>query len=224
MTETTKSKRETTWRVHVRLSEAARAQLTRLANETKLVHETNKRPRDAEILRVLLVSILLPGGSFRERAARALASNVTIVLSAELSGVVAKLTNDVELLAASKFKNEIGGNPSSMLPDKIDVPRSRTPFNKAPDQQQVLVTLDNWLREKILQFYAGAANTTTAIRADVERALVNKHEYDQHMRVVVAYASGIEGAKKIVRDAAEAGLEAVRDVLAKDHVGHTPTK
>lgn len=139
---------------------------------------------------------------------------MTIVLAAELSGVIAKLAADVETLAAKKFKGEIGGIPVSTPPDTIQLPRSRTPPTKQPDQKQVLLTLDNWLREQLIRVYAGATNTTTAVRETIELALGD--EYKLHLPIVRSYASGITEAKQVVHRSAQSGLEAIRSVLIAD--------
>ncbi len=205
------------WRLHIRLNESTRRALSKLAYDVELLHVDDEgnidadQPLDAEVLRVLLVSVVLPGVPVAARVARALACNLTIVLSTELSAAVAQLGTAIENLAVARL-GEIAGPRVSLPPEKASRPASRTPAGVAPDRKQVLVTLDSWLRDQVERAYRAEENTTTAVREAIEKALINDRR--AHYPVVVGYAERIGAVRRAVREAALTGREAVREAMA----------
>lgn len=203
------------FKLHLRIDVAERRLLDRLADRHGLVHASGAA-RDAELVRVLLVSQLLAGRLPAVHAAVALRSNGVLVLSGELAQAVADLRGDIERLAHAA----VGARPPARRP----APAQRQDgLSVSVDRDQVFLTLDDWLHAELERRYKAYCadpelpehrrrlpTPTGYVRGWLAAALANVEQLDPSLQ---AYAALVDGVKDAIRAAARAGQETIEKAL-----------
>jgi len=189
-----------------------RAAIDRLAADTRLAS-------DAEIVRVLLVSVLLAKKDAKVRLSVALYCNLVLDLSGMLQRTLRSYQDGLRMLIGTTVHGPEEKSPIEMPP----APPVRQPREEWGSREQVFLVFDEWLRNTLAaKLAADEAKMETAWRDNPQNAgrrfvpdlelvrelLRQGLAGPAHVALVKAYASAVRRARKSLQ-ATLPGIEAV---------------
>ena len=205
------------WRVHVRLTVGERERFDALAGSVRFLRRGGGF-RDAELARLLLISSMESGQTPAVRAAMALHSASVLSFSEELSGMLAGLRGQVGLPA----RRTAGGvryprttapaaEGENAAPQPAPRGRPRTSPGQ-PDRRQILVTVDDWLRDRIGEVMDAGGETSAS--SYVHRTVCGAVDMiDGHRATIQAYKDARVRVGKAIVKAIDAGRTAIIKAL-----------
>jgi hypothetical protein len=226
----------------VRFDVDMREQLDRIGADLGLVRQDTGRPRDAELVRLLLVCGLLgPRQTNEAKVAVAVHVNAEVALSSELVAVASRLRDGIlatsAALAAASLKK--AGSRDQFV-DGIDRyleatgPRpplvgSRSPRPRReegsgvllePDRTRVHLALDGWLFRALVRYATGSAvagKQPRSLGAEAVRQLLWSavQSYAAHEAACRSYLVAIDRMRATIVSATEAGQVAIAEALSR---------
>lgn len=195
--------------MNVTFTENTRVQLDKLAKQYNILY-VGDVPRDAELIRVLLVAALTTSNSLRERVACTLYCNSVLTLSGYFAEVVENLRTNI-----GKMAGRVANTTKYIEPERR-APRSVANANKRSSRRRVFLTIDDWMRYR-LEERLGSTDADLLEKTAPDVKLVNRllenalKNIPTHLPVIQAYSAAITNVRATI---AKAVIEE-RDRLAK---------
>jgi len=213
----------------VRFDDDLRRNLDRIGDRLPLLYAETGRPRDAELVRLLLVCGLLgTHASVHARVALAVLVNAEIALSTALGEVAGRLRDAVlaASVAAATASAKASADPrlpwflESLAPVRPPVgsrherPREEAGVLLQQDRTRVHLVLDGWLFRAVAHFADGASvadQHPRSLGSEAVRQLLWSAVRDcrEHWPAMAAYVKAINRMKADIAGATEAGRIAV---------------
>ena len=191
--------------MNVTFSTSVRNVLDELAQQYGILYEPVRIPRDAELVRLLLVAELTSDKTERERVACALYCNSVLTLSGYFAQVVATLRTNIGDMAG-RVASTAGVEPEQRRP------REALPPGQRSSRCRVYLTIDDWIRYRLEERLDGSDNDLM-IRNDgralvaPDLKLVNRllekslSNVDRHRLLLKTYSDNIDGIQRTLADA-----------------------
>jgi hypothetical protein len=205
-------------RMTVRFDATLREWLDDIAQESGIVHDDG-RPRDAELIRVLLVSGALgPETPVPARLLAALYCNGVLALSGSLSASVRGLRGSLIRLSATLAG---GGRNRAVIDFLAEEPPLGLVQGVGTDRARVHLILDDRLHRAMSAMFAMSGIRTSKRRSPgaivVDRVLSDVHaRYEVHRPVVMGYGTAVRRMKDTIRAAVDAERDAIMAAIRGD--------
>jgi len=227
----------------VRFSVELRERLDQIGTALGMVHKETGRPRDTELVRLLLVCGLLgPEASPLTRSSIAVYVNSEIVLASALGSIGALLRGQVIASSASaaiaalersndlnRYVSDLHQSLAQLAPRPPLVgsrlPRPRHAKDKdgrdivlLPDRTRVNLVLDDWMFRVLSRRAAESPVADRAPRSlgsEAVRQLLQAavDDFGNHLEACAAYLAAVEKLRAAIETATQAGQEAISVAL-----------
>lgn len=193
-------------RMTVRFGPEMRAMLDALADDAGITYEDG-RPRDAELVRVMLVSAIYADQPAPVRLAVALYSNSVLALSGLLALTVADLRDSI-------------GRMTQRMADarrRAEVVKDET-YNRpvgGVDRARVFLVLDDLLHRALVEYVkakepSGRAPASAAVREMLQLVV---SQLDDHIDVIRSYGRTVSRVRSAIRQAVEVEKDRLAEAL-----------